>query len=394
MEKPLKTLLVGVGGYGALYADYLLSGEFKDQYILAGVSDPFAKGSRNYDRLKDLVPIYNSMEEFFAKHEADLTIISTPIHLHYEHCATALTNDSHVLCEKPFTPTLADLDSLEKIRAKHDKILAVGFQWGYSDAMLALKQKILAGELGKPKRLKCYISWPRDWEYYGRGVGWAGKLKTASGQLVYDSVASNATAHYIQNMLYLLGPSPEESAGLSDVQVECYRANDIETFDTIAFRGKAEQEAEVYYIATHATNHTIHPKMEYEFEKGRAWINISDHDGHCRCLIHYTDGRVEDLGEGLGSGEKNRLPAMAKRIRGGEAHIHSTKTVRPFTELINAIFDNVAFEDFPRELVVRDEQIKATYVKYLHMELWDCFNRNILPSEAGLSWSKKASLIL
>jgi len=379
MKKTLSTLLVGVGGYGAVYANYLLSGDFSDNYSLAGVVDPYAKISPHYEQLKEKVPIYDYMPDFFANHKADLSIIATPIQFHYDQCMAAFENGSHVLCEKPLVPTLDALDRLEAARG--DKMLAVGFQWCYSSVMIGLKERILAGEFGKPVRLKSYVSWPRDWDYYNRGVKWAGKIKTSEGEIIHDSIASNATVHYIQNMLYLLGESMEESATLHDLQVECYRANDIESFDTIVMKGKAAN-AEVYYSASHATYFTIHPVMDYAFEKARIWLNVTNQDFDC--ALHHSDGRVEHLGDGRGDGERNRMPLIAKRLKGEQSYICSAQTARPITVFIDEIFKNVPFQNFPADLVMKDEKAKLTYVKNLHLDLWDCYNMNKLPSEVGL----------
>ena len=387
-NKPLKTLLVGVGGYGALYADYLLSGEFEKELCIAGVVDPYAKTSRNYKRLKDIAPIYDHMKDFFAEHSADLTIIATPIQFHYEQCMAALEGGSHVLCEKPIVPTLEALDRLQKAASDKGKLLTVGFQWCHSTVMQALKKRILTGEFGRPTSFKSYVSWPRDWEYYKRGIGWAGKIKSAEGEPIYDSIASNATAHYIQNMLYLLGPSMEKSASLRDVKAECYRANDIESFDTIAFRGKA-REASVYYAASHATYYQINPVMDYAFEKARIWLNVTSQDAIC--YLHHQDGRVEDLGDGLGNGEKNRLHFMVKRLLEGEgegAYVCTAETARPVTLFINELFENTQFNSFPEAFIIKDQQKKSSYVKNLHLDLWDCFNQNKLPSELALPWAE------
>ena len=373
----LKTLLVGAGGYGALYAGYLLSGEFNDLQ-LAGVADPYADRSEHYEKLKSSAPVYNDMADFFNEQRADLTIISTPIHLHYDQCITALKNGSHVLCEKPLVPTVSDLDRLQAAFYDSNKILAIGFQWCYSDVILAVKERILAGEFGKPKSFKSYVSWPRNWAYYSRGVNWAGKIKTAEGALVYDSVASNATAHYIQNMLFLLGSSMEESAAITDIKAECYRANDIESFDTIIFKGRANN-ADIFYTASHATNYTVSPVMDYSFESARIWLNVIGQEW--TMSIHHNDGRIENLGPGIGEGEKNRLHFISKRIKGEQATLCTVDTVRPITVLIDMLFNEVPVMNFPSDQVVIDQQEEVTYVKNLHLDLWDCFQQNKLLSE-------------
>jgi len=242
-----------------------------------------------------------------------------------------------------------------------------------------LKQRVLAGEFGRPIQFKGYVSWPRTWKYYGRNA-WAGKLKTSDGALVRDSVASNATSHYIQNMLFMLGPSMEESAPLSNVQAECYRANDIESFDTIAFKGRAGG-ADVFYVATHAVNYTIQPTMDYIFENARITINLASQE--YECVIHHKDGRIEKMGHISGARSDSHLRAMARRISGQEAYICTAETVRPFTMFMDDIFTNVPIADFPKNMVITDHKAQATYVKNLHMDLLDCYNAVKLPSELG-----------
>jgi hypothetical protein len=75
------------------------------------------------------------------------------------------------------------------------------------------------------------IQWPRSRSYYRRGGGWGGRIEM-NGVPVYDSIAANACAHYLHNMLFVLGDAPDESAVPLRVEAECLRANDIENFDT------------------------------------------------------------------------------------------------------------------------------------------------------------------
>ena len=399
MKEPLSTLLIGVGGYGNLYSTFLLSDESAGYFRLVGVVDPYADQAPRYEDLKATVPIYDNMADFFAEQSADLTIICTPIHLHFEQCVTAFENGSHVLCEKPLVPKPEDLDRLDS--AAGDKYLAVGFNWCSSEIILSLKQRILAGEFGRPLRLKSYTSWPRGWAYYNRGVKWAGKIKTEDGKLIYDSIASNATSHFIQNMLFLLGSSMMESASLSNVDVECYRANDIESFDTIAFRGEAAG-AEIYFTASHATCQNISPVMDFEFEKARMHLSIAD--GEFLCTIYFKDDDEEKLIENERSFKAYPLISLAKLINGEKAYICTTDTVRPFTVLINEIFEKVPFNSFPESFIIKDPQASAsylkgqqpgvTYLKDLHRELWDCYEQFKLPSEAALPWASPATRIL
>ena len=391
MKKPLDTLLVAVGGYGDTYAGYLLSGEFDATHRLVGVVDPYAAEAPHYAALKARVPIYDTMAQFYAQHSADMAVISSPIQFHYDQCLTAFRHGTHVLCEKPLVPTLAQLDQLEA--AQGNLTFGVAFQWCHSRTMLSLKERILAGEFGRATRLKSFVSWPRDWSYYNRGIKWAGNILSPEGTLVYDSVASNATAHYIQNMLYLLGPSMEESAPLSNVSAECYRANRIQSFDTIAFKGTAAG-AEVHYCATHPVNYTINPLIDFQFEKARIWLNVIDQKHEF--TLHHQDGRIESLGFGLENGLKNRLHFMAQHINGQSnpnAPLCTTRTVRPFTSLVQALFQEATFHAFPPSMVVEDTENEMTYVPGLHLDLWDAFQQNKLPHQAGFAWAQPADTL-
>lgn len=360
----MDTVLVGAGGFGANFVDWIVAS--KHGVRLVGVVDPYAKTSARYENFKHL-PVYDTLQEYFAKHTAELTVISSPIHLHLEQCLTALENGSHVMCEKPLVPTVADLDILDKKIAESGKTLSVGFQWCFSPVMLAVKERILAGEFGKPSILKCYISWPRHWDYYARNK-WAGKIKTDTGQVINDSIASNATAHYIQNMLFLLGPSMEESADLQDANTELWRANDIESFDTITLQGKAGG-GRMYFAASHATNYLVDPVMHYTFEKATIFVNMFNQDYDC--VIHHNDGRIENLGHALAGGDSDKVDFTALSIRGEKPWVCTSKTVRPITQLIDDIFSNLVVKQLPG--VVNDENLKATYVPNLHLDLWQAY---------------------
>ena len=369
-------LLVGSGGYAATYVNSLLDyGEQLDMKLV-GVVDPYASASYCYDRFKDLVPVYSHMDEFYAQHSADLAIVSTPIHLHFDQCMTALDNGSHVLCEKPLVPTVKQLDRLAAKAESVGKTLSVGFQWCYSPVMRGLKERILANEFGKPQNFKTYVPWPRDWAYYARS-SWAGKYKTADGKPIYDSVASNATAHYVQNLLFLLGPNMEESAPLQNLQHECYKANDIETFDTIVFKAQAGG-ADIFYAASHAVNYKLNPVMDCSFENARILANFFNQDW--TITIHHSDGRIEELAQ-EGDSNMTKMEYVSKSIKGLLPPACTTETVRPFTALMDAVFSNLEVCKFEESLVVRDTEAKCTYVKNLHLDLWECFVHGKLLSE-------------
>jgi len=382
MKTPISVVQVGSGGFAASHLKKMLDPKMAEHLQLVGVVDPYAASSSQYDNFKNLVPVYDTLADFYAENSADLAFIATPIHLHFEQCITAMDNGSHVLCEKPLVPTLNQLDQLEAKSKSTCKTCAVAFQWCHSSVMLNLKERILAGEFGKPINLKALVSWPRAWSYFSRS--WAGRLISDCGKPVRDSILSNATAHYIQNMLFVLGPTMAKSAELTNINAECYRANDIETFDTIALSGQAGG-ADVFFAASHATNfNTHHPLIDYTFENARILISFCEQDG--RCVVHRADGRIEDMGDALGNGFWNELIFASQSVRGERPWCCTIDTVRPFTALVDHVFSNVSIKQFNNSYIVQDLDKQRTFVKNLHLDLIECYNMRKLPQEIGFAW--------
>ncbi len=118
--------------------------------------------------------------------------------------------------------------------------------------------------------MKCLVLRPRNRDYFSRGVGWAGKIKTADGQLIYDSVANNSAAHYLFNMMFLMGEEGQ-AAEAYDISAELLRGNPIENFDTSKISFKMLNGAKACFIAAHPVNKGIEPVFEYQFEKGTVY---------------------------------------------------------------------------------------------------------------------------
>ena len=109
-----------------------------------------------------------------------------------------------------------------------------------------------------------------------------------------DSPVNNATAHYLHNMFYLLGKSPQASAMPVTVEAELYRANDIENYDTAAIRAIVECGTEVLFYTTHATPERRGPLSCFEFERA---IVEYDAGGAGQFVARFHDGRTKSYGQ-------------------------------------------------------------------------------------------------
>lgn len=288
-------VLIGIGGYGTLYVDEILRDADQNLCELVGVVDPAAKTSPRYDLLVSCgIPIYDIPETFFAEHTADICCIAAPIQFHTSYSLLALKYGCHVVCEKPLSGDFRDGYLIDAIADREYKFVISGYQWSHSAAILALKRDILDGKFGKPKHLKTRVLWPRAQSYFRRGSGWAGKRYAADGTPIFDSVANNAAAHYLHNMLFVLGERMDRAAMPVSVDCELLRVNPIENFDSCVLRMKLDGGADALFIASHSTKETVNPVFTYEFEHGTVTYAQDEKTG---IVAVFDDGTTKNYGD-------------------------------------------------------------------------------------------------
>jgi len=386
MAKPVSIGLVGVGGYAKFYVSALLGKTDPESYRIEGVVDPFATRCTRLDELKaKRIPIYQTMEEFYANHNAELVTIATPIHLHCRQTCQALTNGSNVLCEKPLGARIQEARRMIDARDAADKFVAIGYQWSYSTAVQELKKDIMGGRLGRPIRLKVLVLWPRNESYYARS-NWAGKKDDGKGNWILDSPVNNAAAHYLHNMFYVLGERIDRSEAPVRVAAELYRANNITNYDTGVMRCLTDSGAELLYYASHAVENDRGPDFIYEFE------NASVHYAGRGSAIEarFADGSTKGYGDPFENVE-NKLWDSMKAVRGAEAIVCGPEAASSQTLCMNGMQESVPeIVEFPKDLIRIEggPGKRLTFVEGLAEVLAECYDQNKLPSELGVPWSQ------
>lgn len=343
----MKILLVGPGGWGRYFVDLLLDSEDPD-IVFEGV---VARTSchRREDIEAASIPIYPTIQDFYAEHTADLAIICTPSFLHAEQSIYCLEHGSYVLCEKPAAPTSEECLKMMEAERRTGKFIAIGFNMAFATGTLDLKKDILDGVFGKPISMKTIILTGRKLEYYSRGSGYAGCI-SKNGHMVLDSVASNACAHYVYNMLYLLGDQINTAADASLVQCECLRANDIENFDTCTIKLTAAG-IPLYFAASHAADVGVPYTFCFEFEN--ATITKGEDGGY---LATFKDGSVKSYKNPLSEGEGKKTFDCIEAAKNGTKPVCSVNTTLPHVKLIEDIYKKIPITNFPEEEKVYSEE--------------------------------------
>ncbi len=372
----MKILLVGSGGYAVNYINTLFNCS-DPEMIWEGIVDPYYAACPKKEEIDEAkIPVYDTMEEFYENHSADLAIISTPTFLHCEQSICALSHGSNVLCEKPVAPTVDEANKMLEAEKKYGKFIAIGYQWSFSNTILALKKDILDGLFGAPISLKTSVCWPRNKAYYNRTTGWGGKI-SKDGVLVLDSIASNACAHYVQNMFFVLGDQMSTSTDIASVNADCFRANAIENFDTCSIKMKTPSGVDLYFIASHATEKRRDPEFVYTFEKATVRYGQSTAK---RVVVEFADGSTKDYGDPFADGFK-KLWDCADAVRNNTLPVCGVNTAITHTRLIEKLYRDVKISDFPQELIHTDEKDDRIYVEGLFEKIYEAYESTSLLSD-------------
>lgn len=335
MGEPVTVVMVGIGGYGEVYAEALLDDPRAAACHIVGAVDPRPEKCRRLTDLQERsVPVHSSLDDFYRTTLADLAVISSPIHLHAEHTSLALSQGSHVLVEKPAAAVTADVDSMINARDRAARFVAVGFQWSFARSILDLKRDILANLFGRCLGGRSLTLWPRTQDYYRRN-DWAGRRRDPTGRWILDSPASNAMGHDLHNLLFLLGPQMDRGAEPIEVSARLWRANEIETFDSVAARVRTAGGAELLFLASHtiAEDESVEPRFMLEFEHA----TVSFPGESAPITANLDDGSVVKYDSPYATPQQAKLWTCVDAVTGNAAIPCGLETARPHVACIEAI---------------------------------------------------------
>ncbi|MCK4337715.1 MAG: Gfo/Idh/MocA family oxidoreductase [Candidatus Aminicenantes bacterium] len=384
-KNPVSVILVGIGGMGYHYVKALLEDFPEGAVQLVAAVDPFPEGSAIYSELKNRdIPVYHDLENCFAEEErADLTVISSPIQHHVSQSCIALEHGSHVLCEKPVSAAVQDVDKLIRIKDLSKLHVRVGYQWSFSPAIQDLKQDIHAGRFGGPIRMRCLCLWPRKLSYFKRN-DWAGRIKDKEGRWVLDSPANNAAALYLHNMFYCLGAGIDTSAEPSSIKVEVYRAYHIENYDSIACRINTSTGVELLFYASHAVQHSFGPVFVFEFDDA-----VIKYDGMGQKILAIHKNGSQKIYGDPDIQPFRKLRQAVRAVQKKTPILCGPEAARSQTVCINGIQESVKEVGvFPDEEIHKNNQGQY-WIRDLAETFHQCYSKGMLPSEQGKNWGGK-----
>ncbi|MGN0645070.1 Gfo/Idh/MocA family protein [Gemmiger sp.] len=385
MKQMVRVLLLGVCGYGSNYIKEISERDTPGVRI-EGICEVVPNVADLYPIIREQnIPIYKSPEEFYREHQADLAVVSTPIHLHYQQIVTCLQNGSNVLTEKPVCTSVQGARKLEELERQTGKFISVGYQLNYSRDVLALKQDILSGKFGKPVSMKALHAMRRGDKYYARN-GWAGRI-AVNNCAVNDSPFNNACAHQFQIMTFLLGDRMDRAMELARVEAEPYKANrHVENFDAIAIHAETVNRVPVWYFTAHALQEKkLGPVAEYRFEKGTVYFGRDYGSGpKAEYVYEGDDGTVTDYGK-IAKGERlQKFYDAIQAVRTGSRPVCTVQCAIPHLEAVEQIA-RIPIVQVPEPWMqdLHEEDDTFHTIKDLQKTFTWCYTHQEMPSSVG-----------
>ncbi len=116
---------------------------------LLAVASRSQSSAEAYAREWNIPRALGSYEALLADPEIDVVYNSLPNHLHAEWTIKALRAGKHVLCEKPMTLTLAELEEIAAVSRETGKVVAEAFMYRHHPQTLKVKEMVESGALGR-----------------------------------------------------------------------------------------------------------------------------------------------------------------------------------------------------------------------------------------------------
>jgi predicted dehydrogenase len=197
-DRPLRIAIVGCGWVAGTQMDEgfdRLPGLF--EIVAACDLDPARAAS--FAGSRGIARHTPAFEEILAMEDVDAVSICTPPSEHYGMVRAAMEAGKHVICEKPFTSSLALMDEVIAAQARSRARVMPIFQYRFAPGFAKARHLIRSGLAGKLYTSSVETAWKRGPDYYA--VPWRGKFATELG-----GVLLTQSIHIHDLFLSLAGP--------------------------------------------------------------------------------------------------------------------------------------------------------------------------------------------
>ena len=115
---------------------------------LVAVASRSQASAQAYADQWDIPQAFGSYDAMLASDEVDAVYIGLPNHLHAEWSIKAMEQGKHVLCEKPFALSLAEVDEMTAVSQRTGYVLTEAFMYRHHPQTKIVGEMIANGRLG------------------------------------------------------------------------------------------------------------------------------------------------------------------------------------------------------------------------------------------------------
>lgn len=184
---------------------------------IVAVANHREETARTFAERHNIRRVTTDWEALSSDPEVDAAVVSTPNVLHAPQSVALLDAGVHVLVEKPMATDLAGCDAMIRASAASGAFLMVAHCWRFRDEVIALRDRIAAGELGEVVKTRGY----------GVHANWGPAGWFVQRQLAGGGALADMGVHAIDTVRFLLGdPLPTRVCAAVGTRYGSYDVDD------------------------------------------------------------------------------------------------------------------------------------------------------------------------
>ncbi len=152
------TVQWGVLSTARINAKLLAGVAQSDECDILAVASRDAERATQYARENGIERAYGSYEQLLDDPDVEAVYISLPNSLHVEWTERALRAGKHVLCEKPLSRRVADVEAAFDVAQSADRLLMEAFMWRHNPQTKRVMQLVQAGSIGRLRLIRAAFS--------------------------------------------------------------------------------------------------------------------------------------------------------------------------------------------------------------------------------------------
>jgi xylose dehydrogenase (NAD/NADP) len=152
------TVQWGVLSTARINAKFLAGVAQSDECDVLAVASRDAQRAAGYARENGIARSYGSYEELLDDPDVEAVYISLPNSMHLEWTERALRKGKHVLCEKPLSRRVAEVEAAFDVAASADRLLMEAFMWRHNPQTERLLELVRSGSIGRPTLVRAAFS--------------------------------------------------------------------------------------------------------------------------------------------------------------------------------------------------------------------------------------------